>query len=295
MTLRNLEIFVTVYREMSITKAARKLHLAQPGVSLAIKEMEEEYRVRLFDRINRRLSATEKGDQMYVYAVHILEMEEEMEHAMMAPDVPVNLRIGASITIGTFLVPKIIKRFQEQYPTSRVRVTIQNSQQVIRAVIRNEQDLGVVEDRADSDQLRELPFMKDELCFLCSAGHPLAAKETVTLEEICHFPLFLREKGSASREITENLLRSSTVKGEILWESVSNEALAGAIKENPGITVLSARLVEKELQEGSIKILPFHPEAFMRSFSLIHHRKKYLTEPMLFLMKLFNETKLIGE
>ncbi|MCD7737385.1 MAG: LysR family transcriptional regulator [Lachnospiraceae bacterium] len=294
MTLRNLEIFVTVYREMSITKAARKLHLAQPGVSLAIKEMEEEYRVRLFDRINRRLSATEKGDQMYAYATHILEMEEEMENAMTAPDVPVNLRLGASITIGTFLVPRIVKCFRERYPTSRLQVTIQNSQQVIRAVIRNEQDLGVVEDRADSDQLRELPFMKDELCFLCGADHPLASRESVTLEEICCFPLYLREKGSASREITENLLRTCAAKGEILWESVSNEALAGAIKENPGITVLSARLVEKELKEGSIQILPLHPDAFMRSFSLIHHRKKYLTEPMQFLMDLFKKTTLNG-
>lgn len=289
MTLRHLKIFVTVYREMSITKASEKLHMAQPGVSLAIKELEEEYHVRLFDRINRHLSVTEKGNQLYSYATHILEMEEDMEHAMVSADTPAHIRVGASITIGTFLVPKVVRCFHESYPDSEVQVTIQNSRRVINAVVKNEQDFGVVEDRAENSLLTEKPFMIDELCFLCGSDHPLAEKSSVSLEEICRYPLFLREKGSASREITQNMLSAGQVKGHILWESTSNEALSRAIKELPGITVLSGRLVEKDLEEGTIRILPLHPESFRRSFSLICHKKKYLTKPVKYLMKLFEE------
>lgn len=292
MTLRHLRIFVVVYQEMSITKAAEKLHLAQPSVSLAVKELEEEYQIRLFDRINRHLAATEKGIRFYDYAIHILELTEEMDHAMTSPEVPEKLKIGSSITVGNFLMPCVVRDFHEKYSSCQVRVTIQNSGRVIQAVSKNDQDLGVVEGQVCHDQLVQLPFMEDRLYFLCGQNHPLAGKEKVGLDEICEYPLFLREEGSASREITEGLLKAYQVKGKICWESVSNQALIEAVKENPGITVLSGRLVEKELQEGSVRILPLYPKAFLRNFSLIYHRKKYLTEPLRYLMELFQK---VGE
>lgn len=291
MILRHLRIFVTVYREMSITNAAAKLHLAQPSVSLAIKELEEEYQVRLFDRINRKLSVTEKGIQFYTYANHILELFDEMDSSMRSMEMPGDLRLGSSITIGNCLVPVAVQRFHERYPKCQVKVTIQNSQQVIQSVIKNEQDLGVVEDHIGSDQLNEVPFMRDQMYFLCGKNHPLAGKEKVTLEEVCSYPLFLREKGSASREITEGLLKTNQLKGNILWESVSNQALIRAVEHNEGITILSEKLVENEIKEGSLVVLPLYPEAFTRSFSLIYHKKKYITEAMRGMMGLFTDMK----
>lgn len=290
MTLRHLRIFAAVYQEMSITGAARRLHLAQPSVSLAVKELEAAYQIRLFDRINRRLEATEKGKQFYEYAVQIIELFGEMEHVMGSPELPGRIKIGSSITAGSFLVPKAVNRFHQRYPDCQAEVTIQNSKQVMQAVLKNEQDLGVVEDYVESSQLERIPFLKDRLCFLCGAGHPLAEQGEVSLSELCSYPMLLREKGSASREIAEGVLRAHGMKGRILWESVSNQALIQGTKENLGITVLSERLVEAELRDGSIRKLPICPGAFLRSFSLIYHRKKYLTEPLRYMMQLFQET-----
>ncbi|MDC7289265.1 LysR family transcriptional regulator [Blautia schinkii] len=289
MTRRHLLIFVTVYQEMSITAASRKLHLAQPSVSLAVKELEEAYRIKLFDRINRRLYVTEKGREFYGYAKHIVDLFDEMESVMVSPDMPGTLHIGSSITIGNFLVPSVAAEFNRVYPNCEVKVRIENSRQVIQAVLKNELDLGLVEDKADVGLLEEIPFMEDRLYFVCGSGHPLAYRNKVTLKEIAAYPFCLREQGSASREITDSVFQAEQLKYRLLWESVSNQALIHAVEQNTGITVLSGRLISEELKAGRLVKLPLYPAAFLRSFTLIYHKKKYLTESLKLLIELFRQ------
>lgn len=286
MTLRHLRIFAAVYQEMSITKASKKLHLAQPSVSLAIKELEEAYHIQLFDRINRRLFITERGEAFYTYTSHILDLFEEMENSMIAPDIPLGISLGSSITIGTYLVPRTIAAFREKYPACEVTVRIQNSQHIVQAVLKNELDLGLVEDKVKNDQLEAVPFMRDRLYFICGKDHPLAGKKMLTLETVCGYPLFLREPGSAGREITDGLLKAHQVKAKVSWESVSNQALIRAVEVNQGISVMSEKLIEDEVKNGRIEILPLYPKAFERSFSLIYHKKKYMTGALEELIKM---------
>lgn len=286
MTLRHLRIFAAVYQEMSITKASKKLHLAQPSVSLAIKELEDAYHIQLFDRINRRLFITERGEAFYTYTSHILDLFEEMENSMIAPDIPLGISLGSSITIGNYLVPRTIAAFREKYPGCEVAVRIQNSQQIVQAVLKNELDLGLVEDKVKNDQLEAVPFMRDRLYFICGKDHPLAGKKMLTLETICGYPLFLREPGSAGREITEGLLKAHQIKAKVSWESVSNQALIRAVEVNQGISVMSEKLIGDEVKSGRIVILPLYPKAFERSFSLIYHKKKYMTGALEELIKM---------
>ena len=293
MTLRHLRIFMAVYQEMSITKASKKLHLAQPSVSLAIKELEDAYHIRLFDRINRRLFITEKGEAFYGYASHILSLFDEMENNMVTPELPLGISIGSSITIGNYLVPQTIAKFHEKYPCCEIKVKIQNSNQILQAVLKNELDLGLIEDKVRHEQLEAVPFMQDQLYFVCGKNHPLAEKECVTLEEICEFPLFMREPGSASREITDGLLKAHQLKPKILWESVSNQALIRAVEENPGITVVSEKIVGMERKRGgeNIVILPYKPEYFHRCFTMVYHKKKYMTQALEDLTVLLKEAE----
>lgn len=289
MTLRHLRIFVAVYQEMSITKASNKLHLAQPSVSLAIRELEDFYHIRLFDRINRRIFVTEKGEAFYDYASHIIDLFDEMENSMISPDMPLGISIGSSITIGNYIVPKAIAEFHKKYSSCEVKVTIQNSQKIVQAVLKNELDLGLVEDKVQHEQLEAIPFMQDELYFVCGKNHPLAVENSLTLEDICGYPLFMRESGSASREITDGLLKSHQLRAKILWESVSNQALIRAVESDQGITVLSGKLIEEEVKRGSIVILPLHPDAFLRNFTLIYHKKKFMTQALEELVGMFKE------
>lgn len=280
MTIRHLKIFIAVYREMSVTKAAEKLHMAQPGVSLAIRELEEAYHVRLFDRINRRLSVTDAGRMLFDYAGHIVSSFEQMESAMMSPQGAGSIHLGSSITVGNFLIPDAICRFHERYPDCRVSVSVDNSHRIIRKVLRNEMDFGVVEDRGSYEQLTEVPFMEDRLYFVCRADHPLTGQETVTLGELCRYPFFMREPGSAARGITDSLMKNRQQKYEIFLESVSNQVLIHAVQKYPGITVLSSRLIGRELEEGKLKLLPVYPESFRRQFLIVHHRQKYISRLM---------------
>ncbi len=280
MTVRHLKIFLAVYQEMSITKAAQKLHLAQPSVSLAIKELEDKYQIRLFDRISRRLFITDEGKAFYDYASHIMDLFEEMENSMASPSVPPAISIGSSITIGTYVVPEIAAKFRKRCPSGKLNVSIQNSHKIIEGVQKNEIDIGLVEDRVESGQLVSIPFMEDQMYFICSRHHELAKKRVLTLEELAGYPFLMREPGSASREITDAYFKSHQIKVDILWESVSNQALIEAVKKNCGIAVLSEKIIEQDLSHGEVCILPWYPEVFLRKFTLIYHKKKYISSTM---------------
>ncbi len=290
MTIRHLKIFIEVYKEMSVTKAAEKLHLAQPSVSLAIRELEEAYRVRLFDRINRRLYVTENGKLFFDYAVHIVSSFDQMESVMTSARGIGSIHIGSSITIASYLIPDAVRRFGQVCPECQVSVTVENSHRIIQKVLKNELDFGVVEDKSGYEQLEERPFMEDKLYFVCGSGHPLAGRETVTLEEICRYPFFMREPGSAAREITDHLMKSRQMKYHILWESVSNQVLLHGVEKLPGITVVSGRVLEKEQEADRIRILPFHPEAFCRQFMIVYHRQKFISRTMAELMQVIEES-----
>ncbi len=284
MTIRHLKIFIAVYTDMSVTKASQKLHLAQPSVSLAIRELEEAYHVRLFDRINRRLFATESGKMFFDYASHIISSFDQMESAMLSPQGAGDIRLGSSVTIGNFLIPEALGRFRKLFPECRVSVCIENSRSIIQRVLKNELDLGIVEDKPGYEQLVGIPVMEDRLYFVCGSGHPLAAKKTVTLPELCRYPFFMREQGSAAREITDHLMRMNQQKYEILWESVSNQALIRGVACQPGITVLSGRLIEEQVKDGTAVILPLYPAAFVRQFLIVYHRQKFIGKTMTELM-----------
>ena len=145
MTLRHIRIFVTVYQCESITKAAEKLHLAQPSVSLAISELEEYYGLRLFDRMSRRIYVTEAGQQFYHYALHISSLFDEMEKGMKKSGSTGTLKIGAGITIGTSLLPELLIRFRQKHPDFKISALIKNYSAIEEALLSNEIDFALIE------------------------------------------------------------------------------------------------------------------------------------------------------
>ena len=141
MTLRHLRIFITVYQKESITRAADDLHMTQPAVSLAIKELESRYQIRLFDRIGKRIYITEQGKWLYEYALHIVSLFDEMEERVKTWNNKGGLRIGSSITIGNFILPKLVCEFQKQYPEIEVmylfitRIRLSGNFWIIRLIL----------------------------------------------------------------------------------------------------------------------------------------------------------------
>lgn len=228
MTLRHMKIFVAVYQQKSITLASNSLHLAQPSVSLAIKELEEYYHIRLFDRLSRRIYPTENGHRFYEYALHIVSLFSEMENKIPAWDANAPLHIGSSITLGTCLLPSLVKAYQEQHPEIKIYVTVKNTGTIEQAVVDNQLDFALVEGTVTHPEIISEVFSADTLCMVAAPAHPLAANRTVTLADAASCPLLLREPGSAGREIVESLFLSGGIQIAPAWESVSTLALIRA-------------------------------------------------------------------
>ena len=168
MTLRHIKIFVAVYQEHSVTKAADRLHLAQPSVSLAVRELEDFYHVRLFDRISRHIYPTEIGHKFYDYALHIVSLFSEMENGIPSWENKAPIHIGSSITLGNRVLPSLVKSYRAAHPDIPVRVTIKNTETIEQYVLNNKVDFALVEGGTSHTEFTAEPFYSDRLCFIAS-------------------------------------------------------------------------------------------------------------------------------
>ena len=279
MTLRHMKIFVAVFRHSNITKAAQELHLAQPSVSLAIKELENYYGIRLFERIGKRISPTEGGKEFFGYSLHIVSLFEEMEKRMKNWDVSGTIRIGSSITIGTHILPGLIRNYQAEFPDLKINAIISNSSTIENHILDNTIDLGLIETQPEHEDIQAIPFMKDSLCAIVGCSHPLAKESSVTLSDLAQYPFLMREKGSAGREILDSYFSIQQLNVRPAWESSSTQAIVKGVAEGLGVAVLPYLLVEKDIQEKTVRMLPF-TRPLSRDLNIIYHKSKYLTPNM---------------
>lgn len=279
MTLRHMKIYVAVFQHSNITRAAEELHLAQPSVSLAVKELEEYYGVRLFERRGRRILPTEVGREFYGYALHIASLFDEMETRIKNWDRIGTLRIGTSITIGTHILPELLHRFQEQFPEVRTEAEINNSSLIERRVLDNAIDIGLIENQPEHEDICAVPFMRDELAAILPPGHALGRRKKVTLEQLAEYPFLMREKGSAGREILDAAFALRQQAVHPIMESISTQAIVRGVAEGLGVAVLPYLLVRRAIREGAVIQAPL-VEPMERNLNIIYHKSKYLTGNM---------------
>lgn len=280
LTIRHLRIFVKVCDCESITNAAKTLHLTQPAVSLAISELEENYGIRLFDRLSRRIQITHDGKRMLEYAVHIVDLFDDMERSMKNPDGVGELRIGSSLTIGSCLLPRYVEKLTLLCPDIKPRIIVNNSDTIIKSVREGRLDIGLVEGPASEDTLVFTRFMEDNLIAVCGKSHPFAQSECVSLDEFLSMSLMLRERGSGTRELFQSAVTLLGKQLDPAWESVSTTALIRAVEAGNGVSVLPKKLVDEYLAAGRLKIVPLENPQLSRSFFLIYHKNKYLSVGM---------------
>ena len=278
MTLRHLKIYVAVCETGSTTAAGEKLHIAQPSVSLAISELEDYYGIKLFDRIGKRLHITEAGKKFLQYATHIAGLFEDMEKEIKNFDAIGIIRIGTSVTIGNCLLPGYIIRFKQMHPQMDVKVIIDNSEKIQQYILSNQIDIGLIEGVVHSSYIIENKFRDDELIMICGNDHPFANQKNIEISKLQNESFILRETGSAGREIFDSTMTSHGLKIEPAWESTSTQAIVRAVKANLGISVLPYLLVKDSLERKEISQFWIKGIRFKRSFSVIYHRNKFLTE-----------------
>ena len=279
MTLRYLRIFEAVCRHMSITRAAQELYLSQPSVSLAIGELEKKYEVRLFDRIGKKLYLTPAGEELLGYARPLLSQIDDMEQHLRSGARKSILRVGVSMTVGSCLLPACAEQFAGDYPDIRVEALVERTSLIEQKVLENELDIGFVEGLPKAPQLIISPFAEDELAVVCAPDSALLRRGAIRCADMASIPLLLREKGSGTRAVVDNLTDMQGVTLKPLWESMSTLALISGAKRGLGAAILPLRIVQKDLDRGELAILPVEDVQWKRQFFRIQHRNKILDEP----------------
>ena len=281
---RRLKVFHAVARLLSFTKAAEALHMTQPAVTFQVRQLEEQFNTRLFDRTHNRISLTEAGRSVYKYASQIFELYDEMDNSVreITGDVSGVLIIGASMTIAEYMLPALLGEFKRTYPEVGLRLKVGNSDAIVSMVESNIIDLGVVESPVSNKNLAVELCRDDQLVLIVPPDHPLAVHETISVEKILDFPYISREEGSGTRDVLVEYLQQhdcDETQLDVIMELGSPEAIKGAVEAGIGITVMSRTTLNKELIIGTLKAIEFDPP-LLRPFSFVHQRQKFRQRAM---------------
>ena len=281
---RRLQVFHTVARLLSFTKAAESLHMTQPAVTFQIRQLEEYFNTRLFDRTHNKISLTEAGEQVYAYAERIIALYNEMDNQVrkLTGDVIGVLVVGASTTLAEYRIPTLLGDFQARFPDVKLRLKVSNTVGVVQMVENNEVDVGVVEAPVSNKNLFVRVCWQDQLMVVCPPDHPLAEREHLTPEDLLPYPFIGREEGSGTREVMADYFRdhgASLGDLSVTMEFGSPEAVKSAVEAGLGLSIISRDTFSKELELGTLRAIPLQPP-MTRPFSLVYQRQKFRLRAM---------------
>lgn len=276
---RRLQVFHTVARLMSFTKAAESLHMTQPAVTFQVRQLEEHFNTRLFDRTHNRISLTEIGARVFEYADQIFDLYTRMENSVreLTGDVSGAIIIGASTTIAEYMLPALLGDFKARYPEVEIQLKVSNSDGIVAMVESNAIDLGVVESQVTNKNLVVEHCSEDHLVAILPPGHALSGRKSLTFAELLEYPFICREEGSGTREVINDYLgclEPDSVQMRVAMELGSPEAVKGAVEAGMGVSVMSGTTIQKELKLGTLIAVAMDPP-LTRPFSFVHQKQKF--------------------
>jgi DNA-binding transcriptional LysR family regulator len=291
MTLRNLEVFLAVCDHNNMTRAARALYMSQPSVSLAIAELEREYEVKLFERLNHHLYLTAAGERLQSYARHILNLSEQARTELSGLRQAGRVRIGASLTTGTYILPGLIAAFSEQNPAVDVFTQVDNTNVIEKLILEDHLDLGLVEGPTSSQDIVERMIRDDTLVVICSSRHLLAGRKDLTAKDLMGKKFLVREPGSGTRAIFETSMLEAGISWRVGGIYNNTESIKQAVQMDLGLAVVSQISIGEEQRDGKLVPLEIPDLKLTRRFNCIYHRQKFFTLAMQALLDLLSATK----
>ena len=284
MSDRRLQVFYTVARLLSFTKAAEELHMTQPAVTFQVRQLEEQFNTRLFDRTHNRISLTEAGIKVYESAKKIFTIYSEMDNAVreLTGDISGVLILGASTTIAEYMLPVLLGDFKAQHPDVTVRLKVANTDGIVSQVENNAIDLGVVEAPVTNKNLVVEVCRTDQLVVIAPPGHELANEQSIPLKRLGDYPFICREEGSGTREVMLERMHAAGMHPndlQISMELGSLEAIKGAVEAGMGISVISLATIQKEIKLGTLVAIKTEPPIH-RPFSFVHQKQKFRMRAM---------------
>jgi len=288
-TLRQLEVFVAIAQQQSVSRAAKRLSMSQSATSTALSELEKQFDCQLLDRLGKRLKLNALGFQLLPKAVALLDRGEEIEELLQGQTGIGSLEVGATLTIGNYLAALLISDFMQRYPESRVRLQVHNTATIVERIALHELDLGLIEGDCQHDDLVIQPWIEDNLTVFCSPRHPLASEGSADIERLLREAWIMREAGSGTRRTLEHAMRHRRGRFNILLELEHTEGIKRAVESGLGIGCISRLALRDAFRRGSLVAIATPELDLTRRFAFIWHRQKYLTTGMREFLRLCRE------
>lgn len=272
MTIRHLKVFICVCKHGSMTKAAEELFIAQPAISNTIAEIEKNYNLKLFDRINRRLFLTDEGKVLLIKAQEVISAFDEFEEQALNSSKKPLLKIGSSLTIGKQKIPWLLRKLKENFADIDFQVSINQTSIIENKILNGALDFAFIQGKPSDPNIKSRLVDCNTLIAVC--GKKYNMPDTVTLKELCRYDLLLREDESVSREFLDHVFALENLVVNPVMESISNQALISAATHNLGVTIMPEALLTRQLENGRLRKITVSDYDFTRNSYLIHHKDK---------------------
>lgn len=276
-SFRQLEVFLAAARVENLSRAAEQLAMSQSAASSALRDLETQFGIQLFDRAGKRLKLNELGRALQPQAEALLEQATALQQAFEQHAELGQLRIGATLTIGNYLAVDLIARFMQRYPGTEVSLEVANTARIAAAVSAFELDMGLIEGELNDSELHVTRWREDELVIFCAPEHPLARIGTLDDAALRTATWILRESGSGTRQTFDRAMHGLLPELNVMLELQHTEAIKRAVAAGLGVGCLSRMALEDAFASG--QLVPLHVPArdLTRSFYFILHRDKYLS------------------
>lgn len=282
MNFQQLRVFYEVARARSFTAAAGQLGLTQPATTWQIRRLEEAHGLQFLERAGKRVSLTEEGKVLFDFAGRILRLAGEAEEALAdLRGLPLGtLRIDATYICGDYYLPALLEALHRRHPDIRFQIGIGNSSQVIENTLAQRNDIGITAQDPAHPKLEAHRIMSDLLVGVVGRTHPFARRRAIALRELAGQPLILREKGSSPRGVVDDILARHGVIPTVIMESASTSAIKRFVENGVGMAILSQEVVRKELQDKTLRQVPFSDAEIAYHFYLIRHKDRWVSRAL---------------
>jgi DNA-binding transcriptional LysR family regulator len=278
-TLKQLEVFIAVAQSGTVTRASETLSITQSATSMALADFENQLGRKLFDRIGKRLQLNDTGRLLLPKALDAVSRVADIEQLAASDTALIGpLRIGASLTIGNYMMPGLIGSFMRQHKGARLNLEVANTRHIIQQLEQFHIDLGFIEGFCHAPEVEVLPWRRDELVVFAAASHPLAIKKHINEEDLANADWILREPGSGTREVFDNAVLGKIHRVNLLLEFSHTEAIKHAVESGIGIGCASRRTLEDAFRTGSVVSLSTPFLNLERELYVLIHRQKYRTQ-----------------
>lgn len=281
LNFHQLHIFYTVAEKGSFSAAAQALHMTQPAVTMQVQSLEDYFGTKLLQRSTKRIDLTEAGRALMPYAKSSIELIRDTDQAMSAftKQLKGRLQLGSSLTIGEYILPRLLGPFGQEYPHISISMKVMNTAQIMEEILNHQLNFGLIEAPVNHPDMHMEAVMSDELMLVVPKEHPLASKPSVTIDEAMQYAFVLREQGSGTRLVMEEQLKKKKIDPSsmnVVMELGSTGAVKSAVEAGLGISFLSASSVKHEVALGLIKMVKISDIKFQRHFYSIYLKSALL-------------------